>query len=93
MKRVQALKFLGVMIDENINWKCHIDILLNKISKNIGILYKASKFLNFRCLKNIYFALIHSYINYANIAWASSYKTSLTKIFLKQKHAVRIILS
>ena len=91
IKREQALKFLGVMIDENLNWKCHTDILLNKISKNVGILYKASKLLNFRCLKNIYFALIHSYINYANIAWASSYKTSLTKILLKQKHAVRII--
>ena len=90
-KREQSLKFLGVMIDENLNWKSHIDILLNKISKNVGILYKASKLLNFKCLKDIYFALIHSYINFANIAWASSCKTGLKKIFLKQKHAVRII--
>ena len=43
------------------------------------------------CLKNIYFSLIHSYINYANIAWASSFKTGLKKILLKQKQAVRII--
>ena len=91
IKREQSLKFLGVMVDENLNWKSHIDLLLNKISKNVGILYKASKLLNFRCLKSIYFALIHSYINYANIAWASSCKTGLKKIFLKQKHAVRII--
>ena len=91
IKREKSLKFLGVIIDENLNWKCHTDLLLNKISKNVGILYKASKLLNFKCLKNIYFALTHSYINYANIAWASSYKTGLKKIFLKQKHAVRII--
>ena len=62
IKREHALKFLGVMVDENLNWKSHIDLLLNKISKNVGILYKASKLLNFRCLKSIYFALIHSYI-------------------------------
>ena len=42
-------------------------------------------------LDRIYFALIHSYINYTNIAWASSCKTGLKKILLKQKHAVRIV--
>ena len=91
IKREQSLKFLGVLVDENLNWKNHIDLLLSKISKSIGVLYKASKLLNFRCLKSIYFALIHSYINYANVAWASSCKTGLKKILLKQKHAVRII--
>ena len=91
IKREQSQKFLGVLVDENLNWKNHIDLLLNKISKSIGVLYKATKILNFRCLKNIYFALIHSYINYANIAWASCPKTNLKKIHLKQKHAVRII--
>ena len=91
IKREQSLKFLGVIIDESLTWKEHIDILESKISKNIGVLYKASKLLNISCLKNIYFALIHSYINYANIAWASSWQTGLKKIFLKQKQAVRII--
>ena len=91
IKREQSPKFLGVIVDENLNWKCHTDLLLNEISINVGILYKASKLLNFKCLKNIYFALIHSYINYANTALASSYKTGLKKILLKEKHAVRII--
>ena len=47
--------------------------------------------MNVTCLKNIYYALIHSYINYANIEWGSSYKTGLNNIFLKQKQAARII--
>ena len=91
IKREQSLKFLGVIIDDNLNWKNHIDLLVNKIKKNVGILYKASKLLNFNCLKTIYFSLIHSYINYANIAWASSCKTNLKRIILKQKQAVWII--
>ena len=93
IERVKALKFLGVIIDENITWKHHIGVIENKISKNIGILFKASKYLNFRCLANIYFALIHSYINYANIVWASSNRTGLKKIFQKQKQAMRIIFN
>ena len=91
IKREHSLKFLGVMVDENLTWKDHIDLLENKISKNVGVLYKASKLLNTKCLKNIYFALIHSYINYANITWASSCKTGLKNILLKQKQAMRII--
>ena len=91
IKREQSLKFLGVIVDENLSWRNHIDLLENKIAKNVGVLFKASKLLNFSCLKNIYFALIHSYINYANIVWASSCRTGLAKILLKQKQAVRII--
>ena len=91
IKRSSSLKFLGVIVDENLTWKNHINLIENKISKNIGVLFKASKLLNISCLKNIYFALIHSYINYANIVWGSSYKTGLNNILLKQKHAVRII--
>ena len=91
IKREQSIKFLGVIVDENLNWKNHIDLVHNKISKSVGILYRASKLLNLSCLKSIYFALIHSYINYANAAWASSPKTELNKILLKQKQAVRII--
>ena len=89
--REQSMKFLGVVVDENLSWKNHIELLETKIAKNIGVLYRASKLLNFKCLKNIYFALIHSYINYANIAWGSSYRTGLNKILLKQKQAARII--
>ena len=85
------MKFLGVIIDENLSWKNHIELLESKIAKNIGVLYKSSKLLNTKCLKSIYFALIHSYINHANIAWGSSCRTGLKNILIKQKQASRII--
>ena len=34
---------------------------------------------------------MHIYINYANIAWASTLKTKLQGISKKQKHGARII--
>ena len=77
--------------DENITWNKHIELVENKISKNIGILYKASHYLDKKSLKNIHFSFIHNYVNYCNIAWASTSRTKLDKILKKQKHAVRII--
>ena len=93
IKREKSLKFLGVIIDENIILPGNTtqESLKTKSLKNIGILYTASKYLNFKCLAKIYFSLIHSYINYANIVWGSSNRTGLKKILLKQKQAMRII--
>ena len=81
------------MLDENVNWQEHICTVENKTAKNIGLLYRAKYLLNESSLKCIYFAYIHSYLNYANIAWASTYRTKLKAIYLLQKRAVRIVFS
>jgi hypothetical protein len=91
--RESSLKFLGVILDENVTWREHIRTIEDKISKNIGILYRAKHLLNQNCLKILYFSLIHCYINYANIAWCSSNVSKIKKLLNKQKHAVRIISS
>ena len=53
LERVNSIKLLGVIIDENINWNRHVELVENKISKNIGILYKASLYLDKESLKSI----------------------------------------
>ena len=93
IKRENSLKFLGVMIDKNLTWKTHVKLVENKVSKSIGILFKASRFLNANCLRSIYFALVHPYINYANIACASTNKTYLKRILGKQKQAAKLLSS
>jgi len=91
IKRESYIRFLGVVLDQHISWNEHIRVIENKISKNIGLLYKAKYLLNQHCIKSIYFAFIHSYINYANIVWASTFHSKLKNIHRKQKHASRII--
>ena len=70
IKRENSLKFLGVMIAKNLTWKTHVELVENKISKSVGILYKASRSLNSKSEQTIYSALVHPYINYGNTAWA-----------------------
>ena len=55
--RVYVTKFLGVMIDHNLSWKEHIDVINNKISKSIAIIYKASKLLKTDSLYTLYCSL------------------------------------
>ena len=76
-------KFLGAIINENLTWKNHIEVVQNKISKNIGVLYRVVIYLISKILK-IYFSFAAIYISYANIAWASTFKTKLQGIVKKQ---------
>ena len=71
--------------------KNHIEIMENKVSKNTGVFYRASHLLHFKSLRKIYFSFIHVYINNANIAGTSTFKTKLQGILKKQKHTARII--
>ena len=62
LKRETVTKFLDVFIDENVTWKARI----NSISTDL-IPRKQSN--------QLYFPFVHSYLNYANLAWGSTQKT------------------
>ena len=78
-------------MDEHLSWIDHINTLENKLSKNLGLLYKAKPFLNAKAMKSLYFSFFHSYLAYENIAWCSTLMTKLKKIFSKQKQEIKTI--
>jgi len=93
ISRVQETKFLGVIIQEKLNWSCHINLIKSKISKTIGIIYRARHNLPKTCLITLYHSLVEPYINYCNIVWASRKENvHLEKILRLQKRAIRSIL-
>ena len=59
IERQEFIKFLGVLLDENLNWKEHIKYTENKIAKNLGLLYKARLFSE----RNALLALLLIYAN------------------------------
>ena len=42
--RIKEAKFLGVLVDEKLNWSDHIKTLQSKMSRYIGIMYRLKKF-------------------------------------------------
>ena len=91
IKRTTSMKFLGIMVDENLTWNDHIYILEKKLSKNIGLLYRPKPYLDKNTLTTLYLSFFHSYLNYGNIAWASMTKSKLRKIASQQRQAVNAI--
>ena len=78
IERQEFIKFLGVLLDENLNWKKHIKYTENKIAKNLELLYlyKARPFLERNALLAFYYSYTQTYIDYANIARGSTCRTN-----------------
>ena len=85
IEQVFSTKFLGVIINENLTWSDHTCVLLNKTSKNLGVIRKLSKTLPLDILHSLYNTLIDPYLQYCNIAWATCSTSSVDKLFRMQK--------
>jgi hypothetical protein len=62
--RVTDFNFLGLMINEHLNWKTHTEKVSNSISKTIGILNRLKHFLPLNIKITLYNSLVLSHINY-----------------------------
>ena len=91
ISRVTESKFLGIMIEENLSWKNHIQMLSTKLAKSVGILNLARKTLDKDTLKMLYYAFIYPLLLYGNIIWGNAPKSTIWPIFRLQKYAIRLI--
>ena len=89
--KVKETNFLGVILDENLNWKSEISHVANKVAKSIGIISRCSFFLPKSSLRMLYYSSIYPYFYYCNIVWASTYKTNLHRLVILQKRIIKII--
>ena len=86
-----STKFLGVLLDNKLNWKKHIDYVSRKLSRGIGMISKAKKYLNGDSLVTLYYSFIYTYMCYCNLIWGSTYESNLKKLTILQKRIIRII--
>ena len=91
IKQVKWTKFLGILIDEQMTWKTHINFITNKISKLSGIIARLRHYVGIKILRDIYFTLIYPYITYCNIVWGSNYSSRLQNLRKVQKKIIRLI--
>ena len=88
---VETAKYLGITFDNRLSFEKHINNLVKKLSKAVGILRKVKNFLNSQALLQLYYAIFHSHIQYRLIIWGSTFKTYLKKLTILQNKAVKIV--
>lgn len=85
------LKFLGVYIDESLDWKCHISTLNKSLSSAIYAIRIARQNIGRETALTIYYAYFYSLLQYGVEFWGISVDAKST--FILQKRAIRIIFS
>ena len=84
------IKYLGIYIDSNLNWKHQILHVSKKIKRCVGILSKVRHFVNTSIFSMLYYTLIYPFLSYLVITWGNTYTTTLKPLFI-QKKAVRLM--
>ena len=86
-----STKYLGVFIDNKLNFEEHILTLENKIARSVGILSKVRYNFPLKTLLQLYHALIHPLLTYGIVVWGSTYPSYLSKLKTLQNKTMRII--
>ena len=92
IERKTEVRFLGVIIDETLNWTRHVKTVLSKMSRYVGIMYKIKKFLPLRARLQIYYSFVQSHINFCSLVWGFCSKSNIDAIFSKQKKGLRAVI-
>ena len=77
IKRVTQCKYLGMIIDEKLNWNQHIFNLTKKLAKIVGTLYKIRYYVNKSSLVLILQSLLISSIKYGILCYGRASKKNL----------------
>ena len=91
IKQVKHTKFLGVTIDENLNWEQHTKDLKRKLYYSISTLSYLRKNIPEHLYKEIYYTLFESHICYCLSVYGGASPNTLTQIHKIQKKALRVL--
>lgn len=86
-----SVMFLGVTLDKHLKFDEHVSSLTKKTAYGIRILIKVRNFFHMNTLISLYYAFIHTYINYCISSWGNTYPVHLSPLQHTQNQAIRIM--
>ena len=80
LEQVETVKLLGLELDSEMTFTCHVDKLCKKLSQRIGVLNRIKCCLPFKQIILYYNSLVKSVMNYLNVVWHTCSKEILLKV-------------
>lgn len=88
-----SIKYLGVMIDNTLSFKHHLDLLSSRTRKLIFVFKNLSRIADKNVIKMVYMALCQSILTYCITVWGGTCKTNLIKLERAQRAVLKVSLS
>jgi len=87
--REQSVKYLGVIVDEKLNWSSHLKQIETKLAFASSVIYKTRNILPLNTLKFLYYSFAYTQLSYCVTAWGSATTSHLKPIYVKQNNIMR----
>ena len=94
-RRINAVKkpkYLGIILDNQLNFADHIKIIETKVARSVVIHGKLSYYLPSSAMLQLYYSLVHSNLLYGVVVWGNTFPY-LAKLTRLQKKEVRLVIS
>ena len=78
--RVCSTRFLRALIDENLSWKNHVDMIKQKMRAALGAVMRIRVYLSFKVMLCLYHSLLLSYVRYCITYCCFGYKTRIHQL-------------
>lgn len=93
IQRVDHVKDLGVVLDNQLTFKRHVSYVVEKASRTLGFIFRIAKdFTNVYCVKSLYCSLVRSNLEYCSVVWHPYYQNGIERIESVQRRFIRFAL-
>ena len=89
--RVDAVKYLGLTVDDKLSWEKHAEELCQKLTKTINAFKIVKRYIPEDRKMNLYYAYIHSRIQYGCELYSCCNKKTLKQIQTKQNRSIKAL--
>ena len=86
-----STKYLGIILDENLNWAEHLQYVSKKLSIAEEIMYRLQHYLTPKLLKQVYCSIAYLHLQYAITSWGKAPATYIRKAQVQQNRLTRIL--
>ena len=91
INRETQIKYLGVTLDEFMNWNAHIQNLCNDLKCLFPLFYNIRPYLNNHHVNIIYYTMVFSKIKYGSIIHGLTTKENIIKIQVIQNRLLKVL--
>ena len=78
-------KFLGVIVDDNLEWTQRVKNVLTKMKRNCNLMRLGKNLLSKHGLKTVYYAHVYSHLSYCILIWGSMINASQLAMLKSQQ--------
>ena len=80
VEKVSSARFLGVIINENLSWKNHIDMIKHKMRAGVGAVMRIRSFLSPKAMLSLYHSLLLIHVRYCITNWCFGNESKVQEI-------------